>query len=132
MSATPLAPRSSYTWADHIAACLFALAVLGGTLTVIDGLTFPEQGIVSDLDIVHPRSSTCHAVGRITSCRNDIDLGRLTGDDPFNPSGLTVEDLECHQVKFRSPASWLTGTECVSEEEWTELDIGDEFQPTST
>lgn len=130
-----MAPRRSSTWADRITACLFALVALAGCIVVIDGITVPEEGIVSGLDIIRGGgTSSCTTIGRVTSCRNDVDLDDLGVDDPLG-SGLDedfdLEDLECHQVQFRTPGSWRTGDDCVAEEEWLELEIGDWYSPTS-
>lgn len=131
LSTDPPAPPRSYAWADHITACLFALAALAGGIRVIEGLTVPEQGIVSGLEIIRGGgTSSCTTIGRVTSCRNDVDLNDLNVDDPFS-SGFGIEDLECHQVQFRTPNSWRTGKDCVAEEEWLELEIGDWYSPTS-
>lgn len=70
-----------------------------------------------------------------TTCRHDVDVDELTADDAFGSSSsgefddFDIEDLECHQVEFRSPGNWRTGTECVPEEEWLKFEIGADIRP---
>ena len=117
-------PQPPYTWADWVAASLFALVGFGLLVNVVAGSQEPDQGIVTDLRYTSGAGSSCSYIGRITTCRQEIDF-----DDLDTSDGFELDDLGCHQVEFRSPYHWVAGYDCVSEEAWRDLEIGDAYPP---
>lgn len=124
-----LPPAPQRTWSDGITACLFALAFIGVLIGVVEFTQEPDRGIVTDLSYSSGGpGASCSYVGRIMTCRYDIDIDGLDADDAFG-DGFDLDAYGCHQVEFRSPYYWFAGSDCVSEEEWNQLEIGDYYPP---
>lgn len=126
-----------FTWADRVAAILFALAATAASIGVAEGFSRPERGFVTDLAVVHGSDRSCTTIARVTTCRQDVDTDELEPDDMFGTGlsdgsddfALDIEDLTCHQVEYTAPGRWLTWSDCASEAVWTELEIGDPYPP---
>jgi len=102
------------------------LSLLGVSFLVVGpmALMTPSAGYISELDTVRGGGPSCSFTGRITQCSNDIDYSDLAQD----ASVFDENDLECHQVAFRSPGHLLTGHDCVDEATWQELEVGDYYE----
>ncbi|MCD0446351.1 hypothetical protein LO763_22305 [Glycomyces sp. A-F 0318] len=122
------APQPRYTAIDKVTACLFAVAITGALIGVAESLRRPEHGIITALTYSSSNGPACTYIGRIMTCTNHLD--DLGADDALGNEFANEYDLDshgCHQVAFRSPTHWFTGYDCVSEEQWDQLDIGDTY-----
>ncbi|WP_335991257.1 hypothetical protein [Glycomyces sp. MUSA5-2] len=110
--------RPTPGWSDWVGLVLCTLAFTGYFLQAARALEVPDSGFVTDLN-ASSWTSGCTYIGRIYSCRDDIDYDLL--EQPVTSS--------CRRIEFVDPSRFFHGTDCVEEEVWENLEVGDVYVP---
>lgn len=96
---------------------------LAGILVLGAGCTpEPESGIVTEKEYEKARTTTTQDCRTTTTTRN----GRATSTTSCTPR--TTYYPECWEIDYEDEATDATGEDCVSEELYEALEIGDEYR----
>lgn len=115
------APGTERTWVDWTGLVLCSLALTGAIIQAGLLIERPTEGAITDLT-PSTGASACTYIGRIPHCESDIDFDSL--DPASNPLDSAPS---CRRIEFRAPGHLFAGTDCVDEETWRELELGDYY-----
>jgi len=101
---------------------------IAGTAALFGALVFsagcvaePESGTVTEKEYEEAHSSTTQDCRTTTTTRN----GRTTSTTNCTPR--TVYYPECYEIDYEDEATGETGEDCVSEELYEALEVGDHY-----